>query len=114
MFVSNFFFGQGMFTPFQMLGMGLVGFICGLIFHKKSYSNNKLAVSIIGGFACFIVYGIIVDSCSFLMMSTDFTFTYTVRAVTRGTWYSPELRAEAMYDAELQGVFAETVPVVIR
>ena len=48
------------------------------------------------------------------MLSTDFTFTYTVRAVTRGTWYSPELRAEAMYDAELQGVFAETVPVVIR
>ena len=73
MFVSNFFFGQGMFTPFQMLGMGLTGFICGLIFHKKPYSNNRLAVSIIGGLACFLIYGSTVDSCSFFMMSTDFT-----------------------------------------
>lgn len=84
MFVSNFIFGQGMFTPFQMLGMGLVGFICGLIFHKKSYSNNKLAVSVIGGLACFIVYGIIVDSCSFLMMSTDFTFKSALRIYLSG------------------------------
>lgn len=84
MFVSNFFFGQGMFTPFQMLGMGLVGFICGLIFHKKPYSNNKLAVSIIGGLACFLIYGIIVDSCSFLMMSTDFTFKSAVKIYLSG------------------------------
>ena len=84
MFVSNFIFGQGMFTPFQMLGMGLTGFICGLIFHKKPYSNNKIAVSIIGGLACFIVYGIIVDSCSFLMMSTDFTFKSAMKIYLSG------------------------------
>ena len=84
MFVSNFIFGQGMFTPFQMLGMGLSGFICGLIFHKKSYANNKLAVSIVGGLACFLVYGIIVDSCSFLMMSTDFTFKSAIRIYLSG------------------------------
>ena len=84
MFISNFIFGQGMFTPFQMLGMGLVGFICGLIFHKKTYSSNKFAVSIIGGLTCFIVYGIIVDSCSFLMMSTDFTFKSAIKIYLSG------------------------------
>ena len=84
MFVSNFIFGQGMFTPFQMLGMGLTAFICGLIFHKKSYANNKLAVSIVGGLACFLIYGIIVDSCSFLMMSTDFTFKSAIRIYLSG------------------------------
>ena len=84
MFVSNFIFGQGMFTPFQMLGMGLAGFICGLIFHKKIYANNKLAVSIVGGLACFLIYGIIVDSCSFLMMSTDFTFKSAIRIYLSG------------------------------
>lgn len=84
MFVSNFIFGQGMFTPFQMLGMGLVGFICGLIFHKKPYSNNKIAVSIIGGLACFIVYGMTVDSCSFFMMSTDFTLKSAIKIYLSG------------------------------
>ncbi len=83
-FVSNFIFGQGMFTPFQMLGMGLVGFICGLIFHKKTYSNNKITVGIVGGFACFVVYGFIVDSCSFLMMSTDFTFKSAIKIYLSG------------------------------
>lgn len=84
MFISNFIFGQGMFTPFQMLGMGLVSFICGLIFHKKPYSSNKIAVSIVGGIACFLIYGIIVDSCSFLMMSTDFTLKSAVKIYLSG------------------------------
>lgn len=77
MFVSNFFFGQGMFTPFQMLGMGLTGFFCGLIFHKKSYNTNRITVSIIGAVICFLVYGFIVDSCSVLMMLNQ----YTLKAV---------------------------------
>ena len=57
MFLSNFLFGQGMFTPFQMLGMGLVGFVCGLLFHKKPYGNCKLLVAVAGGTACLLVYG---------------------------------------------------------
>lgn len=73
MFISNFIFGQGIFTPFQMLGMGLVGFLCGLIFYRKKYSNNIIAVSIVGGLVCFFVYGSVVDLCSVLMMVTDFT-----------------------------------------
>lgn len=72
MFASNFIFGQGAFTPFQMLGMGLVGFVCGVIFNGKKYNTNKFLVAITGGLICFAVYGIIVDSCSVLMMATDF------------------------------------------
>lgn len=88
MFVSNFFFGQGMFTPFQMLGMGLVGFICGLIFHKKRYAANKVAVSIVGGITCFIVYGLTVDSCSFFMMSTDFTLESALKIYISGASFN--------------------------
>ena len=72
-FLSNFMFGQGMFTPFQMLGMGLTGFICGAIFYNKKIAENRYAVSITGGLLCFIVYGFIVDSCSVLMLSTSIT-----------------------------------------
>lgn len=73
MFVSNFIFGQGMFTPFQMLGMGLVGFLSGLVFYRKKYNTNPFAVSIVGGLMCFVVYGFIVDTCSVLMMVSDFS-----------------------------------------
>ncbi len=71
MFVSNFIFGQGMFTAFQMLGMGLVGFFSALIFYEKKISNSRILISIIGGLLCFAVYGFIVDTCSVLMMTTD-------------------------------------------
>ncbi len=74
MLVSNIFFGQGAHTPFQMFGMGLVAFLCGLIFYKKSYGRNRWAVSIVGAVLCFTVYGFIVDSSSALFFSTAPTF----------------------------------------
>lgn len=69
MLVSNIFFGQGAHTPFQMFGMGLVAFLCGLIFYKKSYGRNRPAVAIVGGILCFAIYGFIVDSSSALFFS---------------------------------------------
>ncbi len=71
MLISNFIFGQGMWTPFQMFGMGMCGLICGLIFHKKN--TKPLPIAIIGALVCFFVYGIIVDSNSVLMMSSDYS-----------------------------------------
>lgn len=73
MFISNFLFGQGIFTPFQMLGMGLVGFFCGVIFYRKKYSTNRIVVSLVGGALCFAVYGVTVDLCSVITMVTEFT-----------------------------------------
>ena len=67
-FISNFVFGQGMYTPFQMLAMGLVGFIAGLIFYKKDTGKMRLTVAAVGAVLCFFVYGIIVDTCSVLML----------------------------------------------
>ncbi len=88
MFVSNFLFGQGVFTPFQMLGMGLVGFLCGLIFYRKSYNTDRFLVSITGGLICFAVYGIIVDSCSVLTMVTDFTFKAVLAVYASGLTFN--------------------------
>ncbi len=70
MLVSNIFFGQGAHTPFQMFGMGLVAFLCGLIFYKKRSGRSRFAVATVGGVLCFAVYGFIVDSSSALFFST--------------------------------------------
>lgn len=43
-FVSNFIFGQGPWTPFQMLAWGLIGFFAGLLFHDR-YMNISDTIS---------------------------------------------------------------------
>lgn len=45
--VSNFFFGQGPWTPFQMFTWGLLGFISGIIFFKKQ-DPNKVILCMLG------------------------------------------------------------------
>ena len=67
-FLSNFVFGQGMHTPFQMLAMGLVGFLSGLLFYKRDTVKNRLTVALSGAALCFFVYGFLVDTCSVLML----------------------------------------------
>lgn len=61
--VSNFFFGQGIWTPFQMLGFGAIGFVAGLIFYNRK-KINYIVLATIGGVITFFVYGIIVDMSS--------------------------------------------------
>ena len=84
MFISNFIFGQGMFTPFQMLGLGLVGFICGLLFCGKRFANNRLLVSLTGAAAVFLIYGPIVDSCSVLTMLPVYTTSSVLSVYATG------------------------------
>lgn len=72
-FLSNFIFGQGLWTPFQMFGMALTAYLCGKLFYKTKLGKNKIAVSLLGGAICFAVYGFIVDLSSVFMMSADYS-----------------------------------------
>lgn len=59
-FVSNFIFGQGPWTPWQMLAMGLIGFLAGFLGEKGLLGTKKLPLLIFGG-CCALLYGLIVD-----------------------------------------------------
>lgn len=59
-FVSNFFFGQGLWTPFQMFSFGIVGFLAGVLFQKRM-SEKRYPLIIYGGLATFFIYGGLVD-----------------------------------------------------
>lgn len=63
-FVSNFIFGQGMWTPFQMVALGTVGLLAGLIF--RWLKVNRYTLSIIGFVLATVVYGAIVDMSTVL------------------------------------------------
>ena len=69
-FLSNFIFGQGIWTPFQMVAMGIVGLAAGLMFNKKA---KRIPMAIAGFVLCFVVYGLIVDLSSVLMMTNDYS-----------------------------------------
>ena len=60
-FVSNFMFGQGPWTIWQMLGMGAIGFLAGVYGCKTKNRNTNLLFAIGAGIVTFVVYGAIVD-----------------------------------------------------
>lgn len=63
-FVSNFIFGQGIWTPFQMVALGTVGLLAGLVFQRLKV--NRYTLSVVGFFLSSFVYGIIVDMSTVL------------------------------------------------
>lgn len=65
-FVSNFIFGQGPWTPFQMTALGLVGFVSGLVFKYAKCSRVNLAVT--GFVLAFALYGAIADISTILVI----------------------------------------------
>ncbi len=71
-FASNFLFGQGPWTPWQMLAYGICGFIAGLCYHRKEkFPKDPLNLGLFG----FIV--VLFGVCPLLDTSTVFT-TLTV------------------------------------
>lgn len=88
MFASNFIFGQGPWTPFQMIAMGTVGIVMGLIFYKRKICGNRILLAVIGGIVCFAVYGLIVDISSVLMMTTEFSLKQILAIYASGLTYN--------------------------
>lgn len=56
--LSNFYFGQGPWTPFQMMVWGLIGFLTGLL--AKYIVKNRITLSIWGVFSG-VFYSMVMD-----------------------------------------------------
>lgn len=61
-FVSNFFFGQGPWTPWQMFSFGIIGFLAGILFQKGVLPKKRIPLCIYGGLAVFLIYGPIMNT----------------------------------------------------
>lgn len=68
--VSNVFFGQGPWTPFQMFVWGLIGFVCGLVFfgRKRCSIVGLIAVGVLSG----VGYSLLMDVWTTVSMSGEF------------------------------------------
>ena len=67
MFCSNVLFGQGPWTPWQMLAMGVIGLTAGVLLRKGLLHRARISLSIFGGLVIFFVYGGIMNPASVLM-----------------------------------------------
>lgn len=68
-FVSNFYFLHGVWTPWQMFGFGIVGFVSGILFSKGIIKSNRISLSVFGFLSSVVLYGGIMDPASVLMMN---------------------------------------------
>lgn len=72
-FVSNFFFGQGPWTPWQMFCLGLIGFLAGLLFARGRLKTKRIPLSIYGFLSVLVIYGGVINFSSALMTSPELT-----------------------------------------
>ena len=92
-FVSNFFFGQGPWTPWQMFAYGLIGFLAGILFNCSGSKRNRtrrweqvhlLAMCVYGALATFFIYGGLLDFSSALSFTQGFSWSVLLAKMTSG------------------------------
>ena len=90
-FLSNFYFGQGPWTPFQMVALGLIGLFAALIFSNKRVKRLKTPFKLI--FLC--LYGLISGVFySFFLDTWTMLWTY---GTINGAGYLAVLAAAVPY-----------------
>ena len=73
-FVSNMYFSQGPWTPWQMIAFGIVGFVSGFLINKLKL-KSKFAISLYGFFATVLIYGGITNPSSVLIYEKNPTLS---------------------------------------
>lgn len=67
-FVSNFFRGQGIWTPWQMLAYCGCGMLMGFLFRKGKLPRKPLLMGILGFAIVLCIAGPLLDTCNLFMM----------------------------------------------
>ena len=70
-FVSNFFRGQGIWTPWQMLAYGGCGMLMGFLFRKGKLPRKPLLMGILGLALVLLFAGPLLDTCNLFMMPIE-------------------------------------------
>ena len=89
-FVSNFFFGQGPWTPWQMFAYGIIGFLAGILFHRNRWLEKAkapvrlLIECVYGGVAAVVIYGFLLDASAVLNFSNGFSWEMLLAKLISG------------------------------
>ncbi|MDD4088690.1 MAG: ECF transporter S component [Tissierellia bacterium] len=83
-FVSNFIFGQGPWTPWQMFSLGLIGFIAGILKHRGLLKKKKFNLCIFGFIITYLIYGGIMNFASVSMYASKINKEMLIAAYLAG------------------------------
>ena len=83
-FVSNFFFVQGAWTPWQMFATGIVGFLSGVLFNAGIIKGTKIGTSIYGFLVTLIIYSLIMNFSSVVMAQEKITIPTILSYIAMG------------------------------
>ena len=76
MLVSNMLFSQGVWTPWQMFSMGIIGFFAGVLFRKGLLRRTLGSMCTFGAFCAIVIYGGIMNPASVLMWAGAESLTW--------------------------------------
>lgn len=68
-FISNFFRGHGIWTPWQMLAYGGCGMILGFLFRTGKLPRKPLLMGLVGAAVVMLFAGPLLDTCNVFLMS---------------------------------------------
>ncbi len=80
MLVSNLFYGQGPWTPWQMLAMGLCGFFSGILSAAGLIGSSRIALCLLGAAEAFLIYGGIMNPAAVLIFQSQPTWEIILSA----------------------------------
>jgi energy-coupling factor transport system substrate-specific component len=69
-FASNFIFGQGPWTPWQMFAFGIAGFLAGLLVRCGWLKPKRWPLTIFGAVCVFCIVGPLLDTCTLFLMTS--------------------------------------------
>ena len=84
MLVSNAFFGQGPWTPYQMFTFGLIGLLAGVIGKDKRLIKSKPFLAVAGVLMTYIVFGGIMNPAGVIMYYSNPTREMIATAYASG------------------------------
>ena len=70
---SNFFFGQGPHTPWQMLAYGVSGLIVGFAYQQKLLKRKPMHMALFGAALIVAIIGPILDTCTIFLLQSEIT-----------------------------------------
>ena len=83
--ISNFYFGQGPWTPFQMFAWGMIGLVAGFL--AEPLQKNRVLLMVYGAIAG-IFYSLLMDVWSMLWLNGQFSFAVYVGAIVTAIPYT--------------------------
>lgn len=83
-FVSNFFFGQGAYLPWQMLAYGAGGMLAGFCFMSKRLSRRPWILAVFGFLSVVLFVGPLLDCAHLFLLAPDLSVLSITAALVSG------------------------------